>query len=270
MPSGPWLEDIKNQLSIAVVMKDSDVGTAKKLSLIVIDNAVEYMLKLFVDRNRLAAKGKTVGKGQIPAADWADIRSDFSKLTWFVQSKSSLSGKMAQSILDYHDTRNDLYHEAKPRMAYPEDIDKYLGLARDLLTILFSSTMNENQWSQHTEYVRQQILGKRAEPPPTSMRRRVRIDVSQPVVTFETEAELTVNEMILLVVFGYLKQHQRPTADQIFESLTYSHHETPRKTIINRLAELANEEVLGKIDGGYSMKTEGHRTLKGQFDIITQ
>lgn len=271
MVLGPRLEDVKNQLSIATIMMESPVGTANKLSFIIIDNAVEYMLKVFVDKNKLAAKGKRVGKKQIPAADWADIKSNFWELIWFVESKSKLNKTMAQSIFDYHDEiRNELYHEAKPQTAYHDDIKKYLRLAKDLLTILFSITLDEQAWKQHAEYVRQRIFGKKVKLPVISERRQVKVDISKPIVTFKTEAKLSTPEIILIVVYGYVSNHQMPTANQIIDSFKFSHRDTPKKTITNRLNELVSKNRLGKENEHYLMKPDGHEILKEKFDITIQ
>ena len=262
--TAPWIRDIANQLAIATILRNSPVGAAQRLSLIVVDNAVEYALKTYVVQKRLVGTKPS----QISPTKWEEKKRNFNKLIRFVQSKSGLDPDMVQSIIYYHEIRNSLYHGATPQTAYLKDFQNYLKLAKELVSKLFGYGMTETQWSQHIKAVRLQVLQKESPATPTTLRRQVKIEAKEMTVTFETKAKLSASEMILIIVYAYLRKlKKKPTTQHISDSLEFSGFHIDRKVLRTRLSELVRQHKLTKKNQHYSLRPSGAELLKEKFHL---
>ena len=74
-----WKDDVVEQLAISQFLLQSKAETAERLSMIIVDNAVEYLLKAYVE---VEINGVGSGAGKVVRRqDWENnIRPSFDKL----------------------------------------------------------------------------------------------------------------------------------------------------------------------------------------------
>ncbi len=75
----PWVEDIIEQLCLAQMLAESKVVSGNRLGMIIVDNAIEYMMKAFGDTKLVGQVLKTcpepglIGK-QLSMTEWTKVK----------------------------------------------------------------------------------------------------------------------------------------------------------------------------------------------------
>ena len=206
----PWLEDVIEQLCIAQSLIDAKLESGKRLAIILIDNAIEFMFKAFGDTKLV---GKTLSK-----TNWEAIKDkrDFNLLMKVVLSNSP-SSIQAATINPYHDTRNTLYHKALPLSVERSKAIDYLRIARQMLSELFGVQLSEKEWGTRIASVKDAIFEKR------QFKLIVFSKTEDNLVKIETSVFLKNTEAILLGIYGLTKQLGRaPTNEELNKTLNYS------------------------------------------------
>lgn len=148
-----WKDDIVEQISISQYLLDSKVETAERLSMIIVDNTAEYILKAYVELEK-----RLVGK-QIKKKDWEEKKRFFESLIDYVYSIATINADK-QKILEYHDIRNNLYHQGLPLSVKPSKILSYVVECKTLLNDLVGFKMSENSWKMKEKEVRKEFEKK--------------------------------------------------------------------------------------------------------------
>ena len=248
------IDDIIEQICISSVLMESTTLSGKRLSMIVIDNAVEFMLKAYGDT-------QLVGKGVIGKQDWEKKKGIFKQLLDFVflHMKSSVN---PQDVLDYHNLRNGLYHEALPYSVETPKLKDYIGKAQTLLGELFGRTFTDREWKHRIEKARLGLAAKRK----AKLVEFAKVDENH--VKILTEAlPLKDVDAICLTIHGYdVELGRTPTLDELETSLGFSGQSIrPRGKLTNQIGQLRERGVLNK--GEYSLSTGARNKLTQKFFI---
>ena len=110
----PWVEDIIEQLCIVQMLAESKVVSGNRLGMIIVDNAIEYMMKAYGD-TRLVGKALTacpesglVGT-KLSMTKWTQVKDqrNFSLfLDWVLPNITTTV--TASNVNPYHNSRNAL------------------------------------------------------------------------------------------------------------------------------------------------------------------
>jgi len=207
----PWLEDIIEQLCISQLLIDSKLDSGKRLAMIFIDNAIEFMLKAYGDTKLV---GKTLSK-----SSWEAIKDkrDFNQLMNVVLPQSA-SQLQAGTISPYHDIRNTLYHKALPLSVERPKVIEYLKLAKQISSELFGVRLDEKEWNARIASVKGAVLEKQ------QLKIVVFSKTEDNLVKIETSGIFLKNtEAIPLGIYGLMKQLGRaPTNKELDQTLNYS------------------------------------------------
>jgi hypothetical protein len=253
------IDDIIEQICISIVLMESTTLSGKRLSMIVIDNAVEFMLKAFGD-TRLIGKAVIDGK-VLMKQTWDQKKANFKQLLdiVFLNAKVTVN---AQDVLDYHNLRNGLYHEALPYSVERPKLKDYIGKAQTLLNELFGKTFSDKEWKHRIDKARIGLSAKQKA-------KLVEFDkVDDNHIKIVTEARpLKDIDAICLVVHGYdVVMGRTPLLDELESSLGFSGQSIrPRNKLTNQIAQLRARKVLNK--GEYSLSTGARNKLTEEFFI---
>jgi len=247
------IDDIIEQICISNVLMESTTLSGKRLSMIVIDNAVEFMLKAYGDTQLI---GKVIKK-----EDWEKKKESFKQLLDFV----FLHGKVtlnAQDILDYHNLRNGLYHEALPYSVEPPKLKDYIGKAQTLLDKLFGKKFTDKEWKHRIDKARLGLAAKQKA-------KLVEFDkVDDNHIKIITEAlPLKDVDAICLVVHGFdVVLGRTPSLDELESSLGFSGQSIrPREKLTNQIGQLRARRILNT--GEYSLSSGARNKLTKKFFI---
>ncbi len=247
------VDDITEQICVASVLLESKTISGKRLAMVVIDNAVEFMLKCYGSTELI---GKT-----IPKTQWDEKKGSFKWVLDFVFGKANLSPN-PQDILEYHNTRNALYHEALPLSVEPVQARNYISESKILLKELFKKDLTEAEWKHRVAQAR---IGL------TTTKQAALIEyekVDEAHIKVLSESSLTKEvDSILLVVYGYAKiLGLKPTLEELEGSLSFSGHPiSPRSRLQNHLGQLRRRNLLNKRE--LSLTRKGIEILNNKFFI---
>lgn len=253
------IDDIIEQICISNVLGESTTLSGKRLSMIVIDNAVEFMLKAYGDTQLV---GKAVVGGRVlTLQDWDQKKGSFKQLVdiVFASSKSSVN---AQDVLDYHNLRNGLYHEALPYSVETPKLKDYIGKARTLLGELFARTFTEKEWKHRTDRARLGMTAKQK----AKLVEFAKVDDGHIRIMAE-KVSLKDIDAISLVVHGFdVVLGRTPTLNELEASLGFSGHSIrPRNKLTNQLKQWRVRRVLNK--GEYSLSSNARKRLTKKFFV---
>src|SRR3990170_4580788 len=244
-----WLEDVIEQICIASILKDSKTTSGRRLSMILTDNAVEFMVK--VHGEKLVHNKQLLSK-----KDWAERKRVFEQLvnTVLPVTKAAL---FQQEIIEYHGIRNDLYHGTNPLSVEPRKINCYLDIARKILQLIFDFTMTEEEWKQKTEGIQQTLLLK------TEVKGLVNFfDTNDGLAKMQTGLKLKDTDAILLIIYGFQLRTGKALEDteELEKCLNYSGHMIRRKRLTVNISHLRSANKINK--GELTLTTQGRNYIK--------
>ena len=140
------VDDITEQICVASVLLESKTVSGRRLVMVVSDNAVEFMLKCY-------GINESVGSERVKKSVWDKEKGSFKWVLDTVFQNSHLSPD-PQDILEYHNTRNALYHEALPLSVEPGQVKDYISKSKVLLKELFKRDLTETEWKHRIAQAR--------------------------------------------------------------------------------------------------------------------
>jgi hypothetical protein len=247
-------DDIVEQITISMVLLESKTISGKRLSMIVVDNAVEFMLKCY---------GNTVllGQGVVKREAWEKTKNSFKTLLDTVFDKAKLSPN-PQDILEYHNTRNALYHDALPLTVETDKLKEYIKQSQVLLKELFGRGFTDTQWKHRVSETRVRLASKEK----TTLIEYEKIDDSHVKIVSEKPLSKDI-DAIALTVYGYAKElGRKPTVEELEASLSFSGHPiSPASRLTNNIKQLRVRNVLNRKE--LSLTRNAAEILKKKFFI---
>lgn len=224
-----WLRDIPDQLALALVVARSGISCGERIALIVVDNAVEYMLVAFIESHRRLVR-KAISK-----KDWDEKKRHFEPLLDFIVAHCPTLASHRDDILNFHELRNSLYHTGQPVSVNKQKVEDYLALARQTFEKLFGVSFKDNDVEQTASRIHTALLREtRRETSAT-----VTLKKENGFVRFETGAKPTNSDAICLVLYGFGREFLRPPSfNEVLESLRASGFSLTQKILSSRLYEL--------------------------------
>jgi len=224
---------------------------ANRLAMIILDNAVECCFRSYISsEKRLVGNNKPIKPSQ-----WANDAQSFSKVMDHAYRNcrsSSLPDK--DEIMHFHDTRNELYHRAKPVTVPPGVVRKYVGFAKVLLKELFGFSMTDEDWDDYVASIRIAFEEK-----PAQIRLPIVYQKEGKNVRVDGVQALDQREVIPIVMLCFSTFLGRnPTTDELINSMTISGVPVGRETLAVQLVHLRKDKIVKK--GKYEV-TNSYRKL---------
>ena len=226
-------EEILEQLALAKILSESELSSGRRISLIIVDNVVEYMLKSFC----LEFVNKRIDKKK-----WKDIRGSFSNL---IKCAKELSNNRIiewdKVEKQFHSIRNMLYHEPFPLTVKTKIVDEYIRVALEILKGLFDINIEKKNFNFWKEKVRKIIIHEKIEKPIRFIR------ISDEIIKIEYQGHMTATDGIKLAIYGFNKEFGRPPSkDELLRCLLTSGIQIDGKTLSSRLSEMRRKGMLRK------------------------
>lgn len=251
-----WTTDILDQLSTAHILAHANISCGERLAMIIVDNAVEYMCKAYVEVHRSLIP-RTIKKQK-----WEEIKESFPKTLNFVASQEPALQSYVGTIIGFHNIRNDLYHGGHPLSVKVDTVDDYLKLTRTVLQILLGVVEDRDSQEKRTAAIHTALLGQ--------TKKQVKAGVSyesvNEVIRFLTDITVNVKlpDAIRLVLYGFaMKKGTSPTLDQVKESLSHSGYTTKKEILLSRISELRKKGVVRK--GELALTASGRANLLKKY-----
>ncbi|MBS7631874.1 hypothetical protein KEJ47_09980 [Candidatus Bathyarchaeota archaeon] len=246
-----WTEDIIEQICIAQILRDSNTISGKRLALIIVDNAVEYMLKAYGDMN-------LVSQGKIKKNEWENKKGSFKQLLDIVATNSKLTEK-PDDIFNYHQLRNTLYHEAAPLSVEPKKIAEYIDKAKAILSDLFGINISEKDWNIRIQ--KTMIALSKTKPKLVDF-----IPTEDKLARMQTEIKLKYTQAILLMIYGFTMITGRaPNIEELEKCLNYSGHPIDRERLVVKISQLRKASKISK--GKLTLTAEARDEIKRKYFI---
>ncbi len=133
----PWATGPREILQHAISLLDDDTDTNRRLAMILIDNAVEQMLKTYLGLPKRIT-GITISRKRRD-----EIAESFPALLDAIEEfgADKLEGIDVGSIEWYHRLRNELYHQGFGLTVARDQVEIYTELANLLFTNLFGTSL---------------------------------------------------------------------------------------------------------------------------------
>jgi len=245
---------IIEQICVATVLLESKTISGRRLAMVVNDNAVEFMLKCY-------GNTELVANHIIEKSVWDKEKKSFKGVLDNVFPNAKLSPD-PQDILEYHNTRNALYHEALPLSVEPGQLKDYISTSKVLLKELFMRDLTETEWKHRVAQAR---LGL-ATTKKSTLIEYEKVDDNHIKVTSENLVTKEI-DAILLVVYGYARiLGQNPSQEELEASLSFSGHPiSPRTRLQNQLGQLRHRKLLNSKE--LSLTRKGMEMLAKKFFI---
>lgn len=209
-----WAEDAIEQIATAELLNSANTSTGERLALIICDNAVEYMMIAYTEME------KQLVHQRIGPNDWEQTKRKFHQLLAFTVGVESSLSKHQSDIQSFHNTRNDLYHTGKPLTVKSDHVAKYLKTAKDVLELLFSEKLSEDDWAKKIAVLNQKVFGKAGK----GIKAAVTVEVQYDLVRVDTNVQLKNSEVLCVVLDAFMtKMGKEPTIEQLDGSLRLSH-----------------------------------------------
>ena len=195
----PWLGDVIEQLGAAQILSKARFDAGKRLAFILIDNAIEFMLKAYGDIRLVdhilpnppdpTLVGRKLHKGQ-----WESVKNNFNIIMDWVLPNSPTSVSSSK-ISPYHDMRNTLYHKALPLTVDLTKVNEYLEVSKQLFRDLFGVALKENEWKARIASISNALLREEIFKP-------VFFSKTNGHVRVESAIPLQNTQAILLAMYG--------------------------------------------------------------------
>lgn len=245
-----------------MALADSETETGKRLSFIIVDNAVEFLMKAYVENET-----QSVGSGNVlKKSEWDDMKQNFRKLLDFVFKQFHVSNASMTDIWAYHNLRNDLYHGAKPLSVEHKQVAKYIAQFKLLLNDLQKFQWSGEQWGKKAVDVSQKIARKEAQAQCiiaySSKNGKARFEKTQDVKLSDIEA------IMLAIHLHMTYAEDEPSFEDLNGILTRSSHPLDKQTISKRVHDLKLRDLV--LDGRLLLKSAGVDRLRKKFSIIVE
>jgi hypothetical protein len=137
MPNAPWTSGPREVLKHALTLLEHDSDSNRRLAMIMIDNAVELMIKTYLSLPKRVT-GLAIGRKK-----YQEISDSFPSLLDALEAHaaSKLDGIDLGEIEWYHQVRNELYHQGHGLTVEKDKVEVYAQLARALFRSLFGGTI---------------------------------------------------------------------------------------------------------------------------------
>jgi hypothetical protein len=250
-----WLEDVIEQICIARILRDNRTISGRRLSMILVDNVVEFVIKVHGENTIL---GKILSK-----KEWEEKKRYFESLVSEVIPRTK-AASYQQDILDYHKIRNDLYHGTRPLSVEPDKINSYMNIALKLLELIFDYTMTESEWIQRTKGTQVIMV------PKSEKEGLVKFSSTDDgLAKFETNMELKDTDAILLMIYGFaLKTGKAPeNAEQLGKCLNYSGHPIKLKRLRVNISHLRSANRINKDE--LTLTTPARNYVKAKYVLTS-
>jgi hypothetical protein len=246
------IDDIIEQICISHILMESKTLSGRRLSMIVVDNSVEFMLKAYGDT-------QLVGK-VIKRQEWEKKKEKFKDILDFVFLKTRPTIN-PQDIFDYHQLRNGLYHGALPYSVEAPKLKEYIEIAQRLLAELFGIKLAEKEWKHRIENVKSGLVTRKKVP----LVEFAKVDENR--IKLQTEVALKDVDAITLTIYGFgIVLGRLPTLEELESSLDFSGHSIrPRSKLANQIAQLRARGILNR--GEYSLSVRYRDHLKKKFFV---
>jgi hypothetical protein len=233
--------------------------------MIIVDNAIEYMMKAYGDTKlvgqvlKACPETNLAGK-QLSMTKWTEVKDkrNFSLLLdWVLPNVNT--AVTASSVNPYHNSRNALYHQSSPLSVEPKQFGDYLGLAKQLLTDLFVVSLDEKEWKIKVQDVKNAILKKEAV-------RLVAFSATEDgLVRIETNVPLRNTEAIQLATHGLVRKLGRPPSmEELNRALHYSGHTVDKLDV--QVSQLRKSKILMR--GKIALTPNGRKTVLKKYGFI--
>lgn len=254
----PWLQDVPDQLGLALLLARGCISCGERIGLIVADNAVEYMLVAYVESHR-----RLVGASRgISRKEWTEKKRYFEPLLDFVASLCPDLSNHRDDILNFHELRNSLYHTGQPVSVKEQKVRQYVNLARDVFNLLFRQNVTLDQLDQ-TALKNQAALAPDAAVKVSS---RMVFERADGLVRLKTAAHVSNSDAICLVLYGFAREMSRvPSFVELTNSLARSGFTLTPRILSSRLYELRKRGLVSRSD--LSLTSPGRRHVLDQFTI---
>ena len=253
-----WLDDLLEQIATSMALADSGNPTGKRLAFIIVDNAVEYLMKAYVENEtQLIGSGKAIKK-----TDWDDLKENFKRLIAFVFKQFPSTTASQTDIQSYHDVRNSLYHEAKPISVEAKEVSKYIEQFKTLLNDLQKFKMSDDQWHKKAYDVSRMIARKEAQTKIV-----IKYSIENGLARFRTDAPLKDTEALMHGLHTFANyMGLEPTITDLERLLVMSGHPIEQSVIMKRLNHLKSTRMILK--SKLLLDPKGLKKLKEKFVII--
>jgi hypothetical protein len=250
-----WLNDLVEQIATSMILAESGTDTNKRLSLIIVDNAFEFLMVAYVE-----LEAQLVGK-TITNKDWEQRKRDFEQVLDFVYSQFNITASKTD-ILAYHKLRNKLYHDGKPFSINEEKISEYATLLKTMLFDLQKYKLDDDHWRKIAHNLFKKIAQKEAQT-------KIVITYSNEngQTRFITDATMKDTEAIMHTINAYSHYFSgEPSFVEVEGILIRSHHALEKSVISKRLDHLRTEKKMLKTKRLLDPKAV--ETLRKKFAII--
>jgi hypothetical protein len=246
-----WLEDVIEQICIARILRDSKTTSGRRLSMILVDNAIEFVIKVHGE-NIIPPKVLT-------RKEWDEKKRHFEELVNLVIPRTKASSYQ-QEILDFHRVRNDLYHGTTPLSVEPDKINRYIEITCGVLESVCRFSMTEEEWKERTEGI-QAILR-----PQVEKKGLVSFyNTDDGLAKFQTGLELKDTDAILLMIYGFTLKTGKPpeSAEQLGKCLNYSGHQIRMERLRVNIAHLRSANKINKKE--LTLTTQARNYIKAKY-----
>jgi hypothetical protein len=249
-----WIEDVAEQLSLARILRDSDTVSGKRIAMILVDNVVEFVIKVH---------GEAIIPGKVlKRVEWDEKKRHFEKLVGLVLPRTKVS-VYSQEILDYHDLRNSLYHGTVPLSVDGSKIDGYRGIAEGLLRHVFNIGISEDAWKLRVSLTRGRLSPSKPKIGGTLSFTKTEDNL----VKFDSASPVKDRDAIRLVMHGFKVTFARsPTLEELSKSLNYSGHSIKKSNLLVHISRLRK---IGRVERKeYALTSNGRKRLTSRFSIV--
>jgi len=223
-----WVAEALEQAAIASLLGESVSPVMRRLSLIVVDNAFELLLKSFVELDSQILRGK------IKYSEWErDYRGNFDKVTTLVLNERSDAFDKG-TIMRYHNTRNSLYHSGQPLTVDPQVCIAYISDLLSTILKLYGTSVDDDNWRLLRQSARKSLDQEKREQ-------------SGQLVEVDLAEDSSDPSAICCVIQEFQRRYgRRPELSEIDSSLSVSSHAMIRSRISVRLSELRSKGLVAK------------------------
>ena len=192
---------------------------------------------------------------------WEKTKTSFKSLLDTVFGSAKLSSN-PQDILEYHNTRNALYHDALPITVETSKLKDYIKQSQVILKELLGRSYSHAQWKNSVNDTRVRMVSKEK----TTLIEYAKVDDSHVKIIAEKSLSKDV-DAIELAVYGYAKElGRKPTLDELEASLSFSGNPIhPTSRLLNQIAQLRVRGILNPKE--LSLTKKATDTLKRKFFI---
>jgi hypothetical protein len=248
-----WREDVIEQICIACILRDGKTTSGCRLSMILVDNAVEFIIKVYGE--------KLVHDKRLSRDNWDDTKRHFERLVNVVLPKTQAVSYKEQ-ILEYHRVRNDLYHGTNPLSVAPDKINCYVAIAQELLKRIFDFAMSEEEWNQRAESIQGILLPKAEKTELVSF-----FNTEDGFVRMQTNKTPKDTDAILLMIYGITQKTGKSPENtkQLQTCLNLSGHSIESERLTVNISHLRTQGKISK--GRLTLTTKGRDYVKKKYFV---